>query len=457
MNVNPFIFREYDIRGIVGRDLTENTVELIGKAIGTNIKRNGGKFLTVGRDMRKSSDSFRDILVSALRSTGCNVIDIGKVPTPVAYFSLHLLNPDGGVMITGSHNPPEFNGFKISEGKQSLYGDKIRKLRELITKKDFEVGNGSLQHREILDDYIQAICKVIKISRPVKFAVDGGNGCFGIIGTRLLKKLGQTPIELYCDPDGTFPNHHPDPTIPEYLEDLVQKVKGEGLELGIGFDGDGDRIGVVDDKGNIVWGDQLLIIFGREVLKKNPGAMVVGEVKCSQNLFNDIKKRGGKVVMSAAGHSLIKKSMRENRAILAGEMSGHICFSDNYFGFDDATFAACRMLEIVANNDKKVSEMLSDLPQTHYTPEIRLNCPDSQKFDIVKDIKNYFKNHYEICDVDGVRINFVDGWALARASNTQPVIVLRFEAETPERLQELKKILVGKLIQYKPLSDINLG
>ncbi len=455
--MNPEIFREYDIRGVVGKDLTEDAVGLIGKAIGTHIRRNGGKSMTVGRDMRKSSDSFRDILISALRSTGCDVIDIGQVPTPVAYFSLHLLNPDGGVMITGSHNPPEFNGFKISEGRHSLFGEKIKGLKDLIIKEDFEVGEGSLQHREILDDYIKAIDKVINISRPIKFAVDGGNGCFGIVGMRLLKELGQNPVELYCEPDGTFPNHHPDPTIPEYLEDLIQKVKTEGLELGIGFDGDGDRIGVVDDKGNIIWGDQLLILFGREILKNNPGSTIVGEVKCTQNLFNDIKNRGGNSVMSAAGHSLIKKCMRENKALLAGEMSGHICFSDNFFGFDDATFAACRMLEIVANSNQKVSEMLSDLPKTYYTPEIRIDCPDSQKFDIVKDLTNYFKERYDVSDVDGVRINFGDGWALARASNTQPILVLRFEAEKQDRLEELKKIMIEKLVQYEPLKNIDLG
>jgi len=454
--MNPEIFREYDIRGVVDRDLNEDIVSLIGKAIGTYIKRKGGKSITVGRDMRKSSDSFRDFLVSALRSTGCNVIDIGQVPTPVAYFSLHLLNPDGGVMITGSHNPPEFNGFKISEGRHSLYGDKIKELKGLINEKDFEIGTGSLQHREILDDYIKAIAEVINISRPVKFAVDGGNGCFGIVGTRLLKELGQSPIELYCEPDGMFPNHHPDPTIPEYLEDLIQKVRGEGLELGIGFDGDGDRIGVVDDKGNIIWGDQLLIIFGREIIKNYPGATVVGEVKCTQNLFNDIKKYGGKPIMSAAGHSLIKKCMRENKALLAGEMSGHICFSDNYYGFDDATFAACRMLEIVAKSGQKVSEMLRDLPQTYYTPEIRVDCPDSKKFDIVKDLTNYFKDLYDVSQVDGVRINFGDGWALARASNTQPILVLRFEAEKEDRLKELKKIMIEKLVQYDALKHISL-
>jgi phosphomannomutase/phosphoglucomutase len=455
--MNPEIFREYDIRGVVGQDLTEDAVRLIGKAIGTHIRRNGGKTLSVGRDMRASSDLFRDILVAALRSTGCNIIDIGKVPTPVAYYSLHLLKADGGVMITGSHNPPEFNGFKISEGLHSLYGEKILGLKKLIDEEDFEVGEGSFQEIEVLNDYIETLNKTINISRPIKFAVDGGNGCFGIVGTRVLKKLGQNPVELYCEPDGTFPNHHPDPTIPEYLEDLIQKVKSEGLEFGIGFDGDADRIGVVDDKGNIIWGDQLLILFGREILKKNPGATIVGEVKCTQNLFKDIEKRGGKAIMSAAGHSLIKKCMRENKALLAGEMSGHICFSDNYYGFDDAIFAACRMLEIVANSDQKVSEMLNDLPKTYYTPEIRVDCPDSQKFKIVKDVTKFFKERYDVSDVDGVRVNFGDGWALARASNTQPILVLRFEAESPERLKELKKIMVEKLIQYDPLKSIDIG
>tara|TARA_B100000686_G_scaffold354398_1_gene464438 strand:- start:2851 stop:4221 length:1371 start_codon:yes stop_codon:yes gene_type:complete len=454
--MNPQIFREYDIRGVVGKELTTQSVKLIGRAIGTAVRRNGGNKMTVGRDMRSSSVEFRDVLVEALMRTGIDVVDIGSVPTPVSYFSLYHLNPDAGVMITGSHNPPEFNGFKISMGKHSLYGEKIQELKRLIDREDFESGQGRLQENDILEAYMERIQKVISIARPVKVVVDGGNGCFGITGPQILRKLGLDPIELYCEPDGSFPNHHPDPTVAKYLTDLIAKVKSVGAELGIGFDGDADRIGAVDAEGNIIWGDQLLVLFARKILKAQPGATIVGEVKCSQNLFDDIAKNGGKAVMSAAGHSLIKKKMRETGALLAGEMSGHVCFADNYFGYDDAIFAACRLLEIVAESDLPLKEMLSDLPKTYYTPEIRVDCPDKQKFEIVKDLTEHFRKDRAIIDVDGVRVNFDGGWILARASNTQPVLVFRIEAQSEKRLEELKHILREQLAKYEPLKKIDL-
>ena len=450
-SINPQIFREYDIRGIVGTDLTPESVTSIGKAIGTYIRRGNGKNMVLGRDVRSSSVEFCNILSKALNSTGCNVIDIGMVPTPVLYFALHHFNADGGVMITGSHNPPEFNGFKISQGFHSLYGEKVQELKGLIEVNDFEVGTGTTKQQPVLAEYMEKICSILKIPRKIKVVVDGGNGCFGIVGPDLLKKLGQTPIELFSEPDGTFPNHHPDPTVSEHLTDLIKKVRLENAELGIGFDGDADRIGVVDEKGNILWGDQLLTIFARDILSRNPGATIVGEVKCSQNLYKDIKKHGGVPVMAAAGHSLIKNKMRETGALLAGEMSGHICFSDNYYGFDDAIFAACRVLQIVAQSNKKVSEMLADLPETAYTPEIRIDCPDDQKFKIVRELTEIFREKYEVIDIDGVRINFDDGWALIRASNTQPVLVLRLEAVTKERLKELVAVMKKQTDKYKPV------
>ena len=450
-SINPQIFREYDIRGIVGTDLTPESVTSIGKAIGTYIRRGNGKKMILGRDVRSSSVEFCNILSKALNSTGCNVIDIGMVPTPVLYFALHHFNADGGVMITGSHNPPEFNGFKISQGFHSLYGEKVQELKRLIELKDFEVGTGTTQNQPVLAEYMKKICSILEIPRKVKVVVDGGNGCFGIVGPDLLKKLGQTPIELFSEPDGTFPNHHPDPTVSEHLTDLIEKVRLENAELGIGFDGDADRIGVVDEKGNILWGDQLLIIFARDILSRNPGATIVGEVKCSQNLYKDIKKHGGVPVMAAAGHSLIKNKMRETGALLAGEMSGHICFSDNYYGFDDAIFAACRVLQIVAQSNKKVSEMLADLPETAYTPEIRIDCPDDQKFKIVRELTEIFREKYDVIDIDGVRVNFDDGWALIRASNTQPVLVFRLEAVTKERLKELVGVIKKQTDKYKPV------
>ena len=450
-SINPQIFREYDIRGIVGTDLTPASVTSIGKAIGTYIRRGNGKNMILGRDVRSSSVEFCNILSKALNSTGCNVIDIGMVPTPVLYFALHHFNADGGVMITGSHNPPEFNGFKISQGFHSLYGEKVQELKGLIEVNDFEVGTGTNKQQPVLAEYMEKICSILEIPRKIKVVVDGGNGCFGIVGPDLLKKLGQTPIELFSEPDGTFPNHHPDPTVSEHLTDLIEKVRLENAELGIGFDGDADRIGVVDEKGNILWGDQLLTIFARDILSRNPGATIVGEVKCSQNLYKDIKKNGGVPVMTAAGHSLIKNKMRETGALLAGEMSGHICFADNYYGFDDAIFAACRVLQIVAQSNKKVSEMLADLPETAYTPEIRMDCPDDQKFKIVRELTEIFREKHEVIDIDGVRINFDDGWALIRASNTQPVLVLRLEAVTKERLKELVAVIKKQTDKYKPV------
>jgi len=450
-SINPQIFREYDIRGIVGKDLTPESVTSIGKAIGTYIRRGNGKNMVLGRDVRSSSVEFCNILSKALNSTGCNVTDIGMVPTPVLYFALHHFNADGGVMITGSHNPPEFNGFKISQGFHSLYGEKVQELKRLIEANDFEVGIGNTQQQPVLSEYMEKIFSVLEIPRKIKVVVDGGNGCFGIVGPDLLKKLGQTPIELFTEPDGTFPNHHPDPTVSENLTDLIEKVRLENAELGIGFDGDADRIGVVDEKGNILWGDQLLTIFARDILSRNPGATIVGEVKCSQNLYKDIKKHGGVPVMAAAGHSLIKNKMRETGALLAGEMSGHICFADNYYGFDDAIFAACRVLQIVAQSNTKVSEMLADLPETAYTPEIRIACPDDQKFKIVRELTEIFREKYEVIDIDGVRVNFENGWALIRASNTQPVIVLRLEAATKERLKELVAVIKKQTDKYKPV------
>ena len=450
-SINPQIFREYDIRGIVGTDLTPASVTSIGKAIGTYIRRGNGKNMVLGRDVRSSSVEFCNILAKALNSTGCNVIDIGMVPTPVLYFALHHFNADGGVMITGSHNPPEFNGFKISQGFHSLYGEKVQELKGLIEVNDFEVGTGTTKQQPVLAEYMEKICSILEIPRKIKVVVDGGNGCFGIVGPDLLKKLGQTPIELFSEPDGTFPNHHPDPTVSEHLTDLIEKVRLENAELGIGFDGDADRIGVVDEKGNILWGDQLLTIFARDILSRNSGATIVGEVKCSQNLFKDIEKNGGIPIMAAAGHSLIKNKMRETGALLAGEMSGHICFADNYYGFDDAIFAACRVLQIVAQSNKKVSEMLADLPKTAYTPEIRIDCPDDQKFKIVRELTEIFREKYEVIDIDGVRVNFDDGWALIRASNTQPVLVLRLEAVTKERLKELVAVIKKQTDKYKPV------
>lgn len=449
------IFRKSDIRGIVGKHLTSDTVEIIGKGIGTFMKRRGAKVITVGYDARISSFDFRNAIVDSILSTGCDLIDISMVPTPVAYFSLHFLGVDGGVMITGSHNPSEYNGFKISFGTFSLFGDDIQEIYRLINNDDFETGRGRLYKRDIIDDYIDKIISLITLENPVKFVVDGGNGCFGVVGHKLFEKLGLKPQELYWKPDGNFPHHHPDPTIPENMLDLSAKVQSENAQLGIGFDGDVDRIGVVDENGRMVWGDQLLMLFSRNILSKNPGATIVGDVKCSQILFDDIKKHGGIPEISPSGHSIVKNIMMETNALLGGEMSGHILFMDNYYGYDDAIFAACRLLEIVSASDLKLSEMIVSETVTVNTPVIQLSCPDDIKFRIVDEIGEFFKGKYNILDVDGIRLNCKDGWALIRASNTQPALTLRFEANSAEKLNELKKIVYEPISQYEVIHQMN--
>ena len=342
-------------------------------------------------------------------------------------------------MITGSHNPPEFNGFKVCRGKTTIHGSEIQKLKEIINKNSFNIGNGNLSHSDILPAYWDTIAADIKLSKELKVVIDAGNGTGGRASVELLKRLGCNVKELYCDMDGNFPSHHPDQTLPSCLEVLIETVKREKADLGIGYDGDADRIGAVDEKGNIIWGDQLLTIFAREILKESPGATFISEVKASQNFYNDINQKGGRAIMWKTGHSLIKAKMKEENALLAGEMSGHMFFAHRYFGFDDAVYATCRLLEILCSTNAPLSSLLSDLPKTFTTPEIRVDCPDSKKFEITEKVKTHFKKSCETIDIDGVRILMEDGWGLVRSSNTQPVLVLRFEANTKERLDEIKK------------------
>ncbi|WP_456433054.1 phosphomannomutase/phosphoglucomutase [Thermosulfuriphilus sp.] len=445
MKVNPLIFREYDIRGKVDEDLTEEVIRSIGQAFGTAVKRAGGRKVTCGRDGRLSSETYQKALIAGILSTGIDVIDIGLCPTPLMYFSLFHLDTDGGIQVTGSHNPPEFNGFKICIGKETIYGPKIQELRGLIEAENFESGQGSLSTYGIIPAYKDWIKKDIKISRPLKVVLDAGNGVAGLTAPDLFRELGCEVVELYCEVDGTFPNHFPDPTVPDNIKELRAKVVEVSADLGVGYDGDGDRIGVVDEAGNILFGDQLLIIFARDILKRHPGAAIIGEVKCSQVLYDDIARHGGRPIMWKTGHSLIKKKMKEEKALLAGEMSGHIFFADRFFGFDDAVYASLRLAEILASDDRPLSSFLADLPKTYSTPEIRVPCPDEKKFAIVERLKEYFKSHYEVIDVDGVRVIFPDGWGLVRASNTQPVLVLRFEALSQERLEEIKKLIEEKV------------
>lgn len=443
--LNPQVFREYDIRGIVDKDLTEEFAEELGKAYGTHIMKNGLSRVTVARDGRLSSERLKSALVQGMISTGCQVTDIGLCPTPVFYFSIFHLNKEGGVMVTGSHNPPDFNGFKICVGKETLYGKQIQNLRKIMEDGAYLSDKGNADSYEILPYYRDHLLKNLHIKRGLKVVLDAGNGTAGIIAPQLFKDFHCECIELYCEVDGTFPNHHPDPTVMENIRDLIANVKEEKADMGIAYDGDADRIGVIDEQGNVLWGDQLLIIFSREILKVHKGATIIGEVKCSQILYDEISKFGGKPIMWKAGHSLIKHKMKEEGALLAGEMSGHIFFSDRYYGYDDAIYASLRLAEILSATDKRLSEFLQDIPKTFSTPEIRVDCPDDIKFKVVKKAKEYFKAKYKTVDVDGVRILFDDGWGLIRASNTQPVLVLRFEAFSQEGLMEIKTLVEGKL------------
>ena len=445
MKINPQIYREYDIRGVVDKDLTPEIVRTLGQGFGTHMANLGRKELVVGRDGRLSSPAFEEALIEGLISTGCNIIDIGLCPTPVYYFSIFHLNKEGGMVVTGSHNPPEFNGFKVSVGKSTIFGEEIQNLRRLIEKGKFVAGKGNISKTEIIKPYQDYIQKNIQFEKKMRVVIDAGNGTSGIVAGPLLRDLGCDVEELYCEIDGRFPNHFPDPTIPKNLKDLIDRVKKIQADVGIGYDGDGDRIGVVDDQGNIIWGDQLMILFSREILKYKKGATFVAEVKCSQNLFNDVKKHGGRAIMWKTGHSLIEEKIREEKAALGGEMSGHLFFADRYFGYDDAIYASCRLVELLSKTDKKLSQLLEDVPKTFITPEIRVDCPDEIKFKVVEKVKNELKKDYHIIDVDGVRVKFEDGWGLVRASNTQPALVLRFEALTGKRLKEIKKLVEDKV------------
>ncbi len=432
------IFREYDIRGIAGKDLTEETVEQLGLGIGTMMRRKGRTRITLGRDCRPSSKPFRDAILSGLTATGLSVVDIGVVPTPLLYYSIFRLESEGGVMITGSHNPPEYNGFKACLGHDAVYGDQIQKIWELIESRDFERGKGESSDADVVTPYRKDILDQIRLPRCVRVAVDCGNGTACLIAPDLIAALGCEVTPLYCEMDGTFPNHHPDPTIVENLVNLQSAVTSAGLELGIAFDGDADRIGVISDTGKIIWGDMLMALYAREILKKQPGATFISEVKCSMNLFRDIEKHGGRAIMWKTGHSLIKAKMKEENAVLAGEMSGHMFFADRYFGYDDAIYAACRLVELLAYSPDSLSRMLSDMPPTFVTPEIRVQCDDDKKFGVVEKVKAHFRESHQVIDVDGARILFPHGWGLVRASNTQDVLVMRFEADTQKDLEFIR-------------------
>jgi phosphomannomutase/phosphoglucomutase len=434
--LKPTIFREYDIRGVADSELLSPDVEQLGLGLGTYLQRQAGRKINVGRDCRLSSSRLRDALVKGLLASGCDVTDIGEVPTPVLYYSAQQLKADGAIMITGSHNPSEYNGFKTVCGSGTLHGETIQEVLRLIQRQDFERGNGRVSTADLVTPYVEEVASQFHLSRRVKLVADAGNGTAGPVIHRIFEKMNVDASELFFDMDGKFPNHHPDPTVPANLFHLIEKVRETRAELGIAFDGDSDRIGAVDEHGHVIYGDMLMLIYAREILQRKPGATFIGEVKCSQLMYDELGKLGGNAIMYKTGHSLIKAKMKEEHAELAGEMSGHMFFGDRYRGYDDALYAACRLIEIVANSGRPLSAQLDGLPKLVSTPEIRIDCPDELKFDLVRRVADHFKATHKTIDVDGVRVIFAQGWGLLRASNTQPVLVMRFEAANEHLLKQ---------------------
>ena len=445
------IFRQYDIRGIVGEDLDAEVTEAVGRAFGSRVRLDSSSrspTVAVGYDNRLTSPSLADGLIAGIRSAGVDVVDVGTVPTPVLYWSEVTLGADAGVQITGSHNPPEWNGIKMTHGGSSLYGDAIQDLLRSINESDFTSGSGGYERVTVLDRYVDDIAGRFNLERPMRVAVDCGNGTGSILAVRLLEAIGVEVTPLFCESDPTFPNHHPDPTVDDNLIDLIRSVESGNHDLGVAFDGDADRIGAIDDQGQIIRGDILLLLFGLDLLKKRgPGQKLIFDVKCSQVLPELFEKAGGEPIMWQTGHSLIKNKMRETGALLAGELSGHIMIADDYLGFDDALYNACRLIEIISRSGRTLSEMVSDFPEYRSTPEIRIDVTEDQKWTVVSEALVYFKEKYDVISVDGVRILFGDGWALLRTSNTQPVIVARFEARSESRLMEIRTEIAEWLTQ----------
>ncbi len=441
MKIPANIFREYDIRGIAGRDLTPERARLIGRGYAAFLRELGvSGTIAVSRDNRPSGDDLHKGLIAGLNESGHDTLDIGVVPTPVAYWAQHTMDVVGGIQITGSHNPAEYNGFKLGAEKKSLWGAQIQRIRELIEAEAFVSGQGNGREEDVLDRYLDDIVeRVGPILRNVHVVADCGNGVAALVVPELLRRLGVRAECLFCDSDGTFPNHHPDPTVEKNLQDLIARVRTSGAELGIGFDGDADRLGIVDGTGEIIWGDYLLILYARDVLERTgPGQSIIFDVKCSQALPDAIMAAGGKPVMWRTGHSLIEEKMHETHAPIAGEMSGHMFFAEGFYGFDDAIYGAARLLRIVADGEQTVRDLLADVPRFVSTPEIRVDCADDLKFGIVEAAKRHFGERYDVIDVDGVRVQFGDGWGLLRASNTQPVLVLRFEAQSEVGLERIR-------------------
>jgi phosphomannomutase/phosphoglucomutase len=461
VRINPTIFREYDIRGVVGCDLTPDVAEAIARAYAVHLRSQSPDPsaplpVIVGQDNRQSSPEMGQAVRQSLAASGCQVIDLGTVITPIFYFARVHYGIDGGVMITASHNPPEFNGFKLAHGFGTIYGEEIQEIRRLAERGEQVSGSGSMEHRDIVPIYRAMLKEKIRFgARRLRIVLDCGNGTAGLVAPQALEEWGAEVTCLYCDSDPRFPHHHPDPVQPENLKDLVATVRRTRADVGIGLDGDGDRIGVVDERGGIIWGDTLMILFWREILPKHPGTVGIVEVKCSQALYEEIARLGGRPIFHKTGHSLIKAKMKELGAVFTGEMSGHMFFADEYYGYDDAVYAAGRLLRILTRTDKRLSELLADVPRYHNTPEIRVDCPDEEKFEIVRKVKAEFKLKYEVVDVDGARVLFGDGWGLIRASNTQPALVLRAEAKTLEVLARIKQTLEDTLKKFPDVGPVH--
>ena len=441
---NAAVFRAYDIRGLVDKDFNVEWVTRLGKACGTYFINRDIRAVVVGRDCRMSSPAYHDAIIAGLASAGVDAISVGEVGSPVFYFAVTHLKLSGGVMITASHNPSQYNGFKIWGGASTIYGDEIQKIRQIMEKGVFNEGEGLVSAHDIIPSYIDAVLERVKLHRPLKVVVDGGNGMGGDLASLLLERMGATVIRQFCDPDGNFPNHHPDPVVEANMRQLKERILKEGADLGIGLDGDADRIGVMDENGRLLYGDELLALFARELLSRKPGSTVIGEVKCSHLLYKDIAEHGGNPLMWITGHSFIKSKMREINAALAGEMSGHIFFSDNWFGFDDGIYGAARFIDIFSGQKKPLSA-LPGWPKTAKTPEIHLPCPDNIKFAVVEKARAYFRAKHEVSEIDGVRVMLPHAWGLIRASNTQPALVLRFEAETEAEMNDLRQDMESPL------------
>ncbi len=454
-NIPESIFRAYDIRGIVGEALTEEGVVQIGRAIGSESQKRGAKKIVVGRDGRLSGPSLQNALMDGLKQSGMDVIDVGMVPTPVVYFAATHLEAGSCVAVTGSHNPPNYNGLKVVAAGETLSSGAIKDLYRRIVEDDLVSGEGSIQQVDVKDDYINRITSDVKLARPLKVVVDAGNGVAGELGPRLLRELGCDVTEMYCEIDGNFPNHHPDPSKPENVQELIEKVKEIGADIGLGFDGDGDRLGVADPDGNLIFADRQLMLYAQDVLSRNPGAEVLYDVKCTRNLPVIIREAGGKPMMWKTGHSFIKAKMKETGALIAGEMSGHIFFKERWYGFDDGLYTAARLLEILSKDSRSATDVFADLPDTINTPELSIHFEEGEHYKFIDRFQQEAQfDEGEKITIDGVRVDCSDGWGLVRPSNTTPVLVFRFEADDEAALKRMQEMFRRELLKIDANLDL---